>query len=404
MDSLNANPINLQTKLQNQPVKKELLPNSNDDSKPVVSPKKDKFELSFKDSSKPVSVQNASGMIITMFDSSVILPKELEEKQKAQQANRIGTNGIQNPKPEAEVTIALASKISEKNIELLHNETYGVIADALEASGEMLDSSIIKQLAKISNDLNVKAENHISLNASGIQVGRQIFKSIKEKNIEEQVADKVYDLVKKGEKVDILAHSQGAAIWADALNIVRDRLLDDTNNLAETEIKMSNISVMAIGGFVTRKDFPSQVKLITANNGVYSRKGLDPVPFIANNNADLLPSVGDLKYKEKVVLKTIAQDPNRGTIEKLYLKGVIKTAIAATTLGIRIERGILSAQNLTAASVVKLAEFGLNDRNPEFEEKYGLKPVGPLDSHGARTGYLNKNGTLDKTVKEFFKD
>ncbi len=348
----------------------------------VVINEKDSSEIKFKDSSKAVEVKTITGITVKDFDSSII------NNQNKGKMNHTGVNGIMNKQDYAESTFDKMSSIQGKNIELVYNESHGIVADSLEAVAGMLDSSIIKAVAKVANNLDSESKNPIKLLSIAKGDLRPIAYALLEKGPEVILADKIYNKVKNGESYELNAHSQGAAISADALQIVRDRLYEDTKNLKETEMKMSNISVLTIGGFATRKDFPNEVKLKTMANNIYSEKGVDPVSVIADQDAEMFPSVGDIKFESKAVIDAISQDPNRSNLEKVYLKGVISTSVAATTSAIKFGRGVLALRNLTAVGLVKTAEL--------LRGKTDL-----MEAHGAQTGYIEQNKEIDKEIKNF---
>lgn len=355
-----------------------------------VMNKQNSSELKFKDSSEPIKIKNLAGMTVKEFDSSII--KEPNQGK----TNHVGVNGIMNKKDYAGETFSKMSKVQGNEIKLVYNESHKIVADSIESVGGMLDSTIIKSVAKIANKLDSESKNHITLSSIAKGDFRKVAEALQEKGPEVILADEIYHKVKNGESYEINAHSQGAAITADALNIVRDRLYENTKNLKETEMKMSNITVLTIGGFATRKDFPNEVKIKMMANNIYSEKGLDPVSVIADQDAEMLPSVGDIKFKSKVVIDHIEQDPNRSKLEKAYLKGVINTSVVATTSAIKVERGILALKNLTAVGLVKTSELFRGKTNV-IEILKGNSD--PMVAHGAQTGYLDQNEAIDKEIK-----
>lgn len=149
-------------------------------------------------------------------------------------------NGINTTKSDSDKTKAILEKILDKPVKQIYNPTEGMLKDGVEAVHELLTNSA-------ANDIDHKA------------------------------ADVLYNSIKKGNGLKIIAHSQGAAITANALNECKNKLLDDGLNKNEVSKLMSNCQVVTLGGFTSVEDFPKEVKVLQMN------EKKDPVPSIAYN-------------------------------------------------------------------------------------------------------------------------
>jgi hypothetical protein len=149
-------------------------------------------------------------------------------------------NGINTTKSDSDKTKAILEKILDKSVTQIYNPTEGMLKDGVEAVQQLLTDSA-------SNRIDHKA------------------------------ADVLYSSIKKGNGLKVIAHSQGAAITANALNECKKKLLDDGLSKNEVSKIMSNCEVVTLGGFTSLEDFPKEVKVLQMNE----RK--DPVPAIAYN-------------------------------------------------------------------------------------------------------------------------
>jgi hypothetical protein len=90
------------------------------------------------------------------------------------------------------------------------------------------------------------------------------------------LADTVYDELRAGRDVHLMAHSQGALVTSRALQDVKNRLmLEDGMSRADAEALMSNIKVETFGGASRRyTDGPQYVHYVNRNDGVPQAFGL----------------------------------------------------------------------------------------------------------------------------------
>jgi hypothetical protein len=137
-------------------------------------------------------------------------------------------NGINTTKSDSDKTKAILEKILDKPVKQIYNPTEGMLKDGVEAVHELLTNS---------------ASNAI----------------------DHKTANVLYDSIKKGNGLKIVAHSQGAAITANALNECKNKLLDEGLNKKEVSKLMSNCEVVTLGGFTSVEDFPKEVKVLQMN-------------------------------------------------------------------------------------------------------------------------------------------
>ncbi|MFN8672407.1 MAG: hypothetical protein U0457_10075 [Candidatus Sericytochromatia bacterium] len=342
-------------------------------------------ELGYQKTDKPFKTEFSEGTKAEYYASSVTNytpPKDLKPIN-------IDINGIFNSWKDADETRNKIEEISGQNLELYHNKTHG-LSDMVEAVSELLNSDILGEVAKKGNNLLPKSnENKAEIQSNIEKFFSKSGEKIENASESEKVAAILYSLTKMGYEPRLMAHSQGAAITSEALNILRERLLTENNNLAETEKSMANISVLTIGGFANRADFPDEVSLIKIENLLSNKEGRDPVSHISNANTGILGMGNEqLDYEKRVVTTLIAQDPNRSTLEKVFLKNTINASIELTKATKSVGRFAISAIN-TNNSIVPTIINSLRNGGKVLEE------------HGARTGYLDKKFVEDITYNFF---
>ncbi|HEY8561480.1 MAG TPA: hypothetical protein VIL74_13980 [Pyrinomonadaceae bacterium] len=90
------------------------------------------------------------------------------------------------------------------------------------------------------------------------------------------LADTVYEELRAGRDVHLMAHSQGALVTSRALQDVKNRLmLEDGLSRRDAEMLMSNIKVETFGGASRRfTDGPQYVHYVNRNDGVPQAFGL----------------------------------------------------------------------------------------------------------------------------------
>jgi hypothetical protein len=150
-------------------------------------------------------------------------------------------NGINNNETQTRVTAGILHNLTGHDIHLLHNTTDGMVPDAAEAMQVRSQSPTMG-----------RPPNHTEL-----YYQREIYRALV-----------------NGEKPKIIAHSEGAILVANALQLVKDRLLHEGRPAAEM---MRNVNVVTMGGFANPTDFPNDVQLVQMSDP------RDPVPFVAGN-------------------------------------------------------------------------------------------------------------------------
>lgn len=168
-------------------------------------------------------------------------------------------NGIRTPEASAQEAVDVLKAKTNQEIQLIYNPTEGLISDTAEALA----------------------------NLTGINTG-----------ISRKVQNQLRSSLDKGEKVQIFAHSQGAAIAADALHKIADAWRDEGVTRKEISRRLSQVEVVGFGGFTLEKNFPKEVEV------ELHRKPKDYIPKFAS----ALCEVGDaVKSKEKDLGKSLAR-------------------------------------------------------------------------------------------------
>lgn len=90
------------------------------------------------------------------------------------------------------------------------------------------------------------------------------------------LADTIYNELKAGREVDLMAHSQGALVTSRALTDVRNRLqAEDGLTRQQAEAKLANVRVETFGGAARRfPDGPQYVHYVNKKDGVPQAFGL----------------------------------------------------------------------------------------------------------------------------------
>lgn len=129
-------------------------------------------------------------------------------------------NGIRTSEASAKETVKALEGKTKGPIQLIYNPTEGLISDSIEA---------LKNLTGIDTGISRQAQAQ--------------FKAALE----------------KGEKVRIFAHSQGAAITADALREIATDWRKAGLSPQQIEKRLSQVEVVGFGGFALEKSFPKGV-------------------------------------------------------------------------------------------------------------------------------------------------
>lgn len=168
-------------------------------------------------------------------------------------------NGIMTPLKNARTQVEQLESTIGENVNLLYNPTQNLISDTAEA---------LANLSGIDTQVSREARGHFR------------------------------EALEQGQPVRIFAHSQGAAIAADALRELAHEYHQEGLSSSQIKQRMSQVEVISFGGFATQKSFPEGVRTRLIN------KGHDYVPRIANafyavgeatrsKEADFLPALGN---------------------------------------------------------------------------------------------------------------
>lgn len=129
-------------------------------------------------------------------------------------------NGIRTPESAAKESLQGLEDKTKQDIELIYNPTEGLLSDVAES---------VANLSGVDTAISRKAEA------------------------------KFRQALDKGEKVKIYAHSQGAAIAADALRSIAESYKKQGLSKAQIQAKMSQVEVFGFGGFAIKDSFPKGV-------------------------------------------------------------------------------------------------------------------------------------------------
>lgn len=150
----------------------------------------------------------------------------------------IYVNGIRNDVGRQSQSMQAIADATGSRVVGIHNSTEGFGADIIQSLGDKLD------------------------------IGRN--------PAVDTLADTVYDELRAGRDVHLMAHSQGALITSRALQDVQNRLMvEDGMSRSEAERLMGNIKVETFGGAARRyPDGPQYVHYVNRNDGVPQAFGL----------------------------------------------------------------------------------------------------------------------------------
>lgn len=251
-------------------------------------------------------------------------------------------NGINTTKADSDKTKAILEKILDKPVKQIYNPTEGMLKDGVEAVHELLTNSA-------SNDIDHKTANVL------------------------------YNSIKEGNGLKIIAHSQGAAITANALNECKKKLLDDGLSKNEVSKLMSNCQVVTLGGFTSVEDFPKEVKVLQMN------EKKDPVPSIAYNPTK--KTSDDYAIDNKLDLKKMKSTGN--PLKDLHILNQYNSkhrSVMATSCLAKTQRTITSF----AFTVKEVCQGAVT-----FS-----KGINPISYHNIDANYLNSK-VVSNTLKDF---
>lgn len=167
-------------------------------------------------------------------------------------------NGIRTPEASAREAQRELESISGGKIELIYNKTDGLISDTIEAVS----------------------------NLSGVDT-----------DIARQTRARFRTALDQGEPIRIFAHSQGAAIAAEALCELKDDWRKEGVSEQDIKARLGRVEVVGFGGFIIESRFPKEVKVDL------HRQHKDYIPKFAeaicelqdaakSKEADFLPKLG----------------------------------------------------------------------------------------------------------------
>jgi hypothetical protein len=338
-------------------------------------------KIEFVDTTSPSESKIVNGVRIEYYESSVKDPNPL----KLPPCN-IDINGIFNDYNDAQDTKNKIKEQAGKPVVLFHNPTYK-LSDPIEATASLSELDTLRQLAKFTNSMPSDAPDHIKT-LNPVKGFFNVLEIGSKRTIEQEFSDSLYSVIKSGKAPRIMAHSQGAAITASALQILRNRLLDETHNVAETERKMATISVLTIGGYASRGNFPSEVKLVKIENTSSNKQGKDVIPFIANNLMNSNNNIGELKYNSKLAHGVIDNNPKSSKVKKAILHSMVNHY---TSLAENSEK-FVRFQKLQVNAALSIP-IVLKNR---------LENGSWLNEHKANEGYVDQ-AVVDNEIKKFFK-
>lgn len=136
-------------------------------------------------------------------------------------------NGIFTEECKAQTTGATLSRLLGNNVkvETIHNPTDGL----------------------------VDGKNAVTERVAAPGMGR------KASPIETQYAQRIYEALNNGQRPKLIAHSEGTIITANALQMVKDRLIAEHKPVIDM---MKNIDVAILGPFANVADFPKDVNIV----------------------------------------------------------------------------------------------------------------------------------------------
>lgn len=280
------------------------------------------------------------------FYSKTLNPAKLNKGFDSSKESLFYVNGILTKGDSAEKQTQEISNLVGKPVTLLYNPTEGFVNDVVESA---------LQVMNIKNDKS-------TVNAT---------------------SEKFYQTLKSGKELKVVAHSQGAAISAQALTNVEKRLLMETRNPSEVKEMMKKVTVVTMGGAASKADFPSNVNLIERKH-----KG-DIVPKLAENPnvkrpEDLLYKIIDTKDKEVegILWDAYNKKANDRTFGKLgvALKGAISCSISVACEYVGLKTGLIQEQKTKSGSVADLKIIDVINKDHDA-----------LPNTGFNTGYLVNN-------------
>ncbi|MFN8672853.1 MAG: hypothetical protein U0457_12325 [Candidatus Sericytochromatia bacterium] len=214
------------------------------------------------------------------------------EKKDSSNEDIYYINGILTKSASAEKQTQEVANLLGKPVTLLYNPTEGFAKDVLEAA---------LQVMNIEND----------------------------KSTVNDTADRFYDTLKSGKELKIVAHSQGAAITAQALAKVEKKLLFENEDPSKVSELLKKVTVTTIGGASSKEDYPKGVSFFEIKHKD------DIVPKFANKTGverpeNLLYKIKETKDKnqEKLLWSEYEERSNQRALGKV--KVALSSSVACS--------------------------------------------------------------------------
>ncbi|MEK7431620.1 MAG: hypothetical protein AABZ74_00690 [Cyanobacteriota bacterium] len=138
-------------------------------------------------------------------------------------------NGILTGKKSAEKAATTVADLVNKPVNLIYNPSEGFINDVVEASLQVM---------------NIHAPQKIV----------------------DKTSECFYDTLKSGKELKVVAHSQGAAITAQALTKIETRFFREGCSKEEVKNFMKKVTVVTMGGASCKEDYSPNVKFVEIKN------------------------------------------------------------------------------------------------------------------------------------------
>jgi hypothetical protein len=259
---------------------------------------------------------------ITSFYKKTINPSKSIDDKKTNNESVFYINGILTKSSSAEKQTKEIAELTGKPITLLYNPTEGFVNDVIESAFQVMN-------------INTK------------------------KSTVNDTAEVFYQTLKSGKELKVVAHSQGAAITAQALTNVEKRLIHENNSSSEVKDILKKVTVVTIGGAASKSDFPSSIKYTERKNKD------DIVPKLAESTGtkrpeDLLYKIKDTKDSEveQILWSSYEKKANDRSLGKICvaIKGATVSSISVACEYISLKTGINKTSTSCSTSDIKLID------------------------------------------------
>lgn len=279
------------------------------------------------------------------FYSKTMNPVKLNPSFDSKKEDLFYVNGILTKSDSAEKQAKETANLVGKPVTLLYNPTEGFLNDVVESA---------LQVMNIDN----------------------------KKSTVNDTSEKFYQTLKGGKELKVVAHSQGAAITAQALTKVEKRLLSE-NSPTEVKNMLKKVTVVTMGGAASKADFPSNVNLIERKHSG------DIVPKLAENPGgkrpeDLLYKIKETKDKEveSILWDAYEKKADDRALGKLgiALKGAVSCSVSVACEYVGLKTGLISPDKTKSKSVSDMKIIDVINKNHDA-----------LPNTDFNTGYLVNN-------------